>query len=225
VLYVAIGASETVGVGTADPLYQAWPEVLYRSALPESAVFVDLGIPGATVATALRREAPYARSLDPSVVTVWLNVNDLIAGVSPARFEREIQRLLALVRDHGATQVLVANTPPLDRLPDYPLCRKDPGRCPLHQRVPPPAVLDQKVHAYNAAIARAASRTGSVLVDLHAAGERAIRDGTYPTLISGDGFHPDAAGYRVVAAAFARALPAFSTSLLAGGRSPTGYRH
>jgi acyl-CoA thioesterase I len=205
-VYVAIGASETVGVGTTDPFSFAWPEVLYRSSFPPSAVFVDLGVPGATVATALRHEAPDARALHPSVVTMWLNVNDLFDGVTATTFEREIGRLLSLVRNHGTTQVLVANTPPLDRLPVYLGCRAEPRRCPLHRPVPPPVVLDRMVHAYNVAIARAASRTGSVLVDLHSAGERAIHDGTYSSLISGDGFHPDAAGYRLVAAAFEHAL-------------------
>ena len=33
-LYVAVGASDTVGVGTADPQREAWPRVFLHTALP-----------------------------------------------------------------------------------------------------------------------------------------------------------------------------------------------
>src|SRR5439155_3713731 len=36
-VYVAVGASESVGVGASDPLRNAWPQVFYRTALPPSA--------------------------------------------------------------------------------------------------------------------------------------------------------------------------------------------
>src|SRR4051794_15124063 len=75
VTYVAVGASESVGVGTDDPLREAWPQVLYRNALPRRTVFVNLGIPGATVERALTDEVDQAVALSPTVVTVWLNVN------------------------------------------------------------------------------------------------------------------------------------------------------
>src|SRR5437667_5120333 len=37
--YVAIGASETVGVGSDVPLRDAWPQVFFRTALPRNTVF------------------------------------------------------------------------------------------------------------------------------------------------------------------------------------------
>lgn len=82
-LYVAIGASETVGAGSSDPLRQSWPQVLFRAAFTRRATFVNLGVPGATVAEALEQEVPYAEELRPDVVTIWLNVNDLVTGVPP----------------------------------------------------------------------------------------------------------------------------------------------
>src|SRR5262245_30072392 len=45
-VYVAVGASETVGVG-ADRPRQAWPTVLHRQALPESR-YVNVGVSGST---------------------------------------------------------------------------------------------------------------------------------------------------------------------------------
>ena len=207
-LYVAIGASESVGVGTDQPLRQAWTQVFFRSGLPRQASFVNLGIPGATVADALERQVPEAVTLRPNLVTVWLNVNDLVDGVTPEEYERELGQLVRRLRRNGATQVLVANTPELDRLPDYLRCREAPGSagCGLGARLPAPDLLRAAVAAYNEAIAQVASREGAVLVDLHAAGLAARQAGTEATLISEDGFHPSPAGHRAVAAAFAEAL-------------------
>jgi hypothetical protein len=44
VVYAAIGASETAGIGAADPRRQAWPTVFYLTALPPTAVYYNLGI-------------------------------------------------------------------------------------------------------------------------------------------------------------------------------------
>lgn len=205
-LYVAVGASETVGVGARDPLREAWPQVLYRTALPATAEYVNLGIPGATVAEALRREVPYALDLAPDLVSVWLNVNDILAGVSPASYERDFADLVSQLRRDGATRVLVANTPPLDRLPALIACQPNPpaeaGTCPVDREVPGPAPLNELVEAYNEAIQRVAASTGAEVVDLHSAGLAARRNGTEQDLVSRDGFHPSSAGHRLVAQLF-----------------------
>ncbi len=207
-LYVAVGASESVGVGTEQPLRQAWTQVFFRSALPRQATFVNLGIPGATVAGALERQVPEALTLRPDLMTVWLNVNDLVGGVTPGEYEKDLGQLVRRLRRNGATRVLVANTPELDRLPAYLRCQEGLGSvgCGLGARLPAPDLLRAAVAAYNDAIARVASREGAVLVDLHAAGLAARQVGTESTLISEDGFHPSPAGHRAVAAAFADAL-------------------
>src|SRR5689334_14551326 len=51
-VYVAVGASETVGVGADHPETDAWPRVLHDTALPDTR-FVDVGVSGATVRDAL----------------------------------------------------------------------------------------------------------------------------------------------------------------------------
>ena len=208
-LYVAVGASDAVGIGAHDPLREAWPQVFYRTALPRSATYVNLGIPGVTVAEALRREVPYAISLKPNLVTVWLAVNDIFAGVRPHAYERDLGRLVATLRQDGGTRVLLANTPPLDHLPAYRACfRSGASRlaCLFHRHAAPPGGIGELVDSYNAAIARVARREGAVLVDLHAAGMAARARGTEDQLVSGDGFHPSSEGHRVLAAAFASAL-------------------
>lgn len=211
-VYVAIGASETVGAGSKEPLREAWPQVLFRTALPHGATFVNLGIPGTTVTGALRRELPYAIDLRPDLVTVWLNVNDLVAGVDPEHFGRTLGRLVSELRAGGVEDVLIANTPPLIHLPAYRACRLDSAGeeppCFTDERLPATRRLSRLVDGYNAAIERVAGRVGATVVDLHGRAHAARRAGAMRRLISPDGFHPSTAGHRAVAAAFAAALHA-----------------
>ncbi|HKW21310.1 MAG TPA: SGNH/GDSL hydrolase family protein, partial [Ktedonobacterales bacterium] len=79
--YVAIGASDAFGVGTDDPAVDNWPTVLSHL-LGSDAHLVNLGIPGETVAEARRTELPVALDAKPSLVTVWLGVNDIVQSVS-----------------------------------------------------------------------------------------------------------------------------------------------
>jgi acyl-CoA thioesterase-1 len=196
VTYVAVGASESVGVGTDDPLRQAWPQLLYRNALPRRTVFVNLGIPGATVQRALTDEADQAVALKPTVVTVWLNVNDIAALVPPSVYEQQLEALVSRLRRGGTGRVLVANTPPLDRLPAV-------DRLGL-----PPGAVERVVDDYNAAIRRVVVKNGAILVDLHQAGLDARAAGREAALVSADGFHPSPTGHQAVADVFAAALKA-----------------
>ncbi|MGH7763780.1 MAG: SGNH/GDSL hydrolase family protein [Candidatus Dormibacteraceae bacterium] len=206
IVYAAIGASETVGVGAAEPTHDAWPQVLFRTAFPQSAIFYNFGIPGATVATALSEEVPEALTVQPTLVTVWLNVDDLIGGESAPAFEAELDQLISALRRGGQARVLVANTPYLDRLPVYLECRAGTPtagvRCPPVE-LPAPSVLNAAVDGYNQAIAQVAQREGAVVVDLHAQGE--VAD-LHPDSVSSDGFHPSTSGYAAIAAEFAAAL-------------------
>ena len=198
-VYVAVGASETTGVGSEQPLRDGWPRILHRTALPAGSVFVNMGIPGATVAQALAEEVGQALAARPNLVTVWLNVNDITRGVNTADYERQLDSLVRQLRGAGSTRVLVANTPPLDHLPAY-----ETGR--VLGAFPAPEQVAAIVDAYNQAIARVVQRNGAFLVDLHAVGMAARAAGTEAQMVSGDGFHPSNAGHAAVAAAFADVL-------------------
>lgn len=206
--YVAIGASESVGIGADDPAAEGWTQVFFRIALPRAAVFVNLGIPGATVEEAIQEELPDAVGAGPDVVTVWLNVNDLIRGVPADTYQGELEALLGQLGATGAT-VLVANTPPLDHLPAYVACAPfapgPDGGCDTAVEVPA-ALLNGWVSDYNLAIERAASREGAIVVDLFELAMQARADGTEQNLVSDDGFHPSTEGHRAVAEAFAAAF-------------------
>jgi acyl-CoA thioesterase-1 len=205
---VAVGASETVGAGTEDRLRSAWPQVLYTTALPRGAVFYNFGIPVATVAEAIGSELPEALAVHPDLVTVWLNVNDLLAGVTPTTYEAQLDDLVHALRRGGHTRVLVANTPWLDQLPAYLACRPDapltapPCALPSDAAIAP-AALDMLVDRYNVAVSQVAVREGAELVDLHGFGEVPL---LHPEYVSQDGFHPSEAGHIAIAEAFAAVL-------------------
>ena len=200
-VYVAVGASETVGVGADEPATQAWPQVLHDTALP-GARFVNVGVSGSTVGEALVAQLPKALAAEPDVVTVWLAVNDLTRLVPVEAYEQQLRMLVEPLRRGGRTKVLVGNVPALEQLPVYRACLPDappqgvPCALPV---VPTLAEIRGVVDAYNAAIARVARDEGAVLVDL-------ARQKKLTGLVSGDGFHPSTAGHELVAASFAAAL-------------------
>ncbi len=197
-IYVAVGASETTGTGSDQPLRDGWPRVLHRIAMPAGSVMINMGVPGSTVAQAITEQLDVALDARPNLVTIWLNVNDMTRGASVADYERQLESLVRSLRRSVNTRVLVANTPPLDRLPAY-----QAGRL---VGLPPPEVVNHLTADYNAAIARVVQRTGTLLVDLHATGMAARAAGTEASLVSRDGFHPSTAGHAAVAEAFAQVL-------------------
>ena len=193
IVYVAVGASESVGVGTTDPSTEAWPVVFIREALPPGSRFTNVAVSGSTVAQALTEQVPKAVAAAPDLVTVWLNVNDLRALVEPDVYAGQLRELVTALRRGGETTVLVANTPEIDQLPV------------LRSLPIPPAFVEARVDEYNRVIADVVDETGAVQVDLHGPSEDFEEAGRIAALTSGDGFHPNAEGHREVAQAFTEA--------------------
>ncbi len=192
-IYAAVGASESVGVGSDHPERDAWTALLYRSAFRQDAVFYNFARPGSLVADALQQQLPQALAVHPDLITVWLNTNDLVHSVPTTTYRSQLQQLVHALRQDGHARVLVANTPVLRTLPAL---RGAPD-------APPPDRIDAAVADYNQAIAAVVQEEGAVLVDLNCQGDMAA---LHPNWVSGDGFHPNASGYRAIAAAFRGAL-------------------
>jgi lysophospholipase L1-like esterase len=203
-VYVALGASETVGSGLDDQplrLRDVWPQLFFNEALPRAATYYNLAIPGITTADALQRELPTAVSLHPTVATVFFTVDDLVQGVLPVDYESNLDTIVHALRQGGRAVVLVGNAPHIDRLPAYLACRSGAKTCPLGTDVlvPPPDVVDAAIDAYDAAIARVVAREGAVLVDVAAHGQEIV---TNPADIAPDGLHPSPQGHAALAALF-----------------------
>lgn len=208
-VYAAVGASETAGWGAGNFTTESWPRVLRDSALPEFRL-VNLGLPGATVEDAIARELPRLQRADPDIVTVWLNANDILQGVAPARYERDFDRLLRAIERTEPAQILVANTPPLDTLPAYRACRPNPPEegpfCFLGNSLPGPFEMRALVDRYNEIIKDIVNKRGATLIDLHSSALKAQKRGADESLVSDDGLHPSTEGHKAVAESFGAKL-------------------
>ena len=186
-VYVALGASDTVGVGATRPAREGWAP-LFHAGLPEGARLVNLGVSGATLRDVLAQQVPVAVDARPRWVTIWPGVNDLRAGVDLPTFTAQLDTLLGdLTRaDAGAgtLRIVVLNLPDLRAVPVLATGDR--------------TTLDRRVREWNAAIADVAARHGPavVLVDLYA---QYAELGAHPEYVSADGFHPSSAGYRRIA--------------------------
>jgi lysophospholipase L1-like esterase len=190
VTYVAIGASDAIGVGADDPDTQSWPAVL-ASWLPPRSRLINLGVPGITLHRALEVELPVALDAPrPGLITVWLAVNDFASGVALKAYVADLQTLLHELRARTRATILVGNLPDLAALPSF--------------RAQDRAGLAARIATWNAAIAATARRDGATLVDLYA---RWRELAAHPEYVSSDGFHPSTAGYRRLASLFWAALP------------------
>lgn len=189
--YVAIGASDTVGVGATDPATGSWPARV-ATLLPPGSAFVNVGVSGSIALQARTAQLPGALAQRPTVVSIWLAVNDMNATIEPASFANELGAIVdALVPGTGA-KIFVGNVPDLRSVPAY----KDADK----------AALFRLIGAYNAAIAGIAARyPGRVfVVDLFTGSADLVSTIT----VSGDGFHPSDAGYQLIADRFAAAMRA-----------------
>ena len=187
--YVAIGASDTFGIGTDNPYSQNWPDDLAKM-LNTPVHVVNLGIPGVTLHEALTSELPIALDAHPALVTVWLAVNDLADNVPVTSYQHDLNILLT--RLHAAAphaRIAVGNVPALTYLPFF--ANTDP------------VTLEQKIAAYNAAIANATTDHHAFLVDLSGQGYDLQ---AHPEYISADGLHPSSLGYVKVALLFYNSL-------------------
>jgi lysophospholipase L1-like esterase len=190
-VYVAIGASDAVGVGASNPETEGWVPRLGQRLGPNVRL-INLGVSGSTLAQALDEQLGPAVDAQPDVVTVWLAVNDLNARVPLERYAADLDRLLARLAETHA-RVLVGNVPDLGRLATY--------------RGVDAAGLDAEVGRWNQVIADTAARHGATLVDLFGHWQEAAE---HPEYLSADGFHPSADGYAALARVFAEAAGAGS---------------
>jgi lysophospholipase L1-like esterase len=188
-VYVALGASDAVGIGAVVPEREGWVPVL-RDRLVPGSTLVNLGVSGSRLSEALEQQLPVALAAQPDLVTVWLAVNDLTAHVQLDAYRADLDRLLGALDPTGAT-VLLGNVPDVSQLPAF--------------RNSNQAALRHEVDLWNAAIAEVAGYHRVVQVDLRPTWRELAQR---PEYIAADGFHPSTAGYVRLADEFWQALQA-----------------
>ena len=189
--YVAIGASDTVGVGATDPTSGSWPARVAKL-LPPGGAYVNVGVSGSIASQARTQQLPAAIAQRPTVVSIWLAVNDMNAEVSPAAYAVELGAIVDGLVSGTQAKIFVGNVPDLRPVPAYAQADKN--------------ALFALITAYNDAIARIATKdpTRVVVVDLMT-GSAALVSGM---TVSQDGFHPSDAGYQLIADRFIAAMKA-----------------
>ncbi|MCA1839157.1 MAG: SGNH/GDSL hydrolase family protein [Actinomycetota bacterium] len=186
--YVAIGASDTVGIGAADPDKDAWVAQLFAH-LPAGSRFVRLGVSGSTAEQALTEQVPKAEEAKGDLVTVWLAVNDFNSLMPVERYAAALDSILIRTSVHGE-RVFVGNIPDLTTLPSY--------------KAIPSNIVHGRVDEWNAEIRRVVAKDHAVLVDLVAPSRTLSAQGK--SMISEDGFHPSTDGYRLLSDVFWAAI-------------------
>ncbi len=190
ITYVAIGASDTFGIGTYDPYDDNWPTDLAALLGPSHIHLLNLGIPGITAHDALNLELPIALDSHPDLITIWLGVNDIVDKVSAISYASDLNTLVSRLRANSPhARIAIANIPDLTLLPFF--AQSDP------------LVLTRQIQAYNKVIASAAQKYQAILVDLT---QQNYNLQAHPEYINSDGLHPSDIGYQQLANVFYQAL-------------------
>lgn len=191
ITYVALGASDAVGVGSSEPGAQGYVPLIAER-LPQGSHKLNLGVSGIRLHEALSQELPLALSTSPQLITIWLVANDFVGGVSYQSYISDLENLLQQLRTKTQARIVMANLPDLTRLPSF--SKETPAR---------KAQTLQSIKQWDEGIARVATQNGVTLVDLLQHGSELT---AHPNYISGDGFHPSAQGYVRLAELFWQAI-------------------
>ncbi len=189
ITYVAIGASDTFGIGTSDPYMENWPTDL-ADKLNQKVHLINLGIPGTTLHDALSLELPVALDSHPKLITIWLGVNDIADKVPVNSYSHDLDILLTRLQ-YGASsaRILIANIPDLTLLPYFASYNQQE--------------LLNVIDEYNLAIAQEAQQHHAILVDMS---QQNYNLRAHPEYISNDGLHPTDLGYSQIAELFYKTL-------------------
>lgn len=193
ITYVALGASDAVGIGSSQPGAQGYVPLI-AAKLPRGSRFINLGLSGIRLHEALAQELPIALTLSPNLITIWLVVNDFVGGVSYNAYMHDLNALLDQLHSRTHAAIVMAGLPDLTRLPLFS------GMTSTQQ-----AQTRGAIQHWNAGIASLAARYGVAFVDLYGEGSALT---AHPEYISADGFHPSPAGYVQLAELFWKAIRA-----------------
>ncbi len=187
-IYAAIGASDSTGVGATDPEREGWV-VRLSQRLPAGSTLVNAAVAGARMRDALTRQLPRVLDASPDLVTVWMVVNDLNAATDLAEYERDFDLLLRDLTARTNARVMVANCPDLTRVPAY-----------IEMGIPAD-LLRLETARWNELIAGVVQRYPGRVV-LADAFNRSAEIEYAAGVLSTDDFHPSTQGHAIIAEMF-----------------------
>jgi lysophospholipase L1-like esterase len=190
-VYVALGASDAVGVGADQPSSQGYVPQIFQH-LAAGSHLINLGVSGIHLHEALSQELPIALASNPQLVTIWLVANDFVANVSYDSYMQDLDSMLQQLHTQTSARIVMANLPDLTLLPFF-------KRDTTQQK----QSMQAEIQRWNSRIAALAAQYNVVLVDLTAHDSQLT---AHPEDVSSDGFHPSAAGYTQLANFFWEAI-------------------
>jgi acyl-CoA thioesterase I len=190
--YVALGASDAVGVG-AEPLTNGYVYLIEDNleSAGREVELVNLGIPGATIELIRKSSVQVAAHSEADLITLFTGANDLVRGDEVDAFENELHRSLEELRQNSAAFIAIGTLPDITRTPRF---TADPSS----------NVTAERLSQFNAAILRQAGQFGVAIADLQSAEVSAA-------VTAADGFHPNNEGYKLMAEAFLKAIGPLTT--------------
>ena len=191
ITYIALGASDAVGVGTNQPGSQGYVPLI-AARLPSGSHMINLGISGIHLHDALSRELPLAISTSPQLITIWLVANDFVTGVDYDHYMQDLDTLLQQLRAGTKARIVIGNLPDLSILPAFSNSSNDQK-----------AEMYKEIVRWNKQIDVIAAHYQAIVVDLLNKNNQLT---THPEYISPDGFHPSPAGYVQLADFFWQAI-------------------
>ena len=180
-VYVALGASDAVGVGAQRPGREGWVPLVH-AALPDAPRLVNLGVSGARIGDVLTMQTPVAIDAQPRWISLWPGVNDLRNDVSLETFRQQLEQTLNALDQVEDATIILLTIPDLRDLPVFAAEDRD--------------LFDTTVQEWNSVIRDVGERHGALLVDLYTGAPELAAN---PDYVSADGFHPSSAGYQRIA--------------------------
>ncbi len=190
-LYVAIGASDALGVG-AIPEDEGYVFRIEDGLDAELEDDVELCLPLCLVALPAAEldqikdllDVALDAGVDPDLVTILVGANDIIAGVEPDDFENDLRDVLNQLSNEAPDAIIViGNVPDLTQLPRF---MDDPSD----------DVTLERIMAFNEVIENLAQEFNlPPVVDLFSV---MVTD----DFVADDGFHPSDEGHQIIAELF-----------------------
>jgi lysophospholipase L1-like esterase len=193
--YVAMGASDVLGVGATPP--SNGYVFLIRDGLEVDGKDTDLtplGIPGAQAGAIEDNELPLALREDPDLVTLWTGSNDIIDGDDAEQFRMHLSSILGDLKSKTAATVVVGDIPDITQVPRF-LDNPDPN------------VTRERIAAFNAVIRDVANQFNVAVAPVSSITP------TDDLVSDSDGFHPNDQGHRKIADIFLQVIRAQNAGL------------
>ncbi len=191
IIYVALGASDAVGIGSNQSGSQGYVPLI-AAHLVKGSHAINLGISGIRLHRALTQELPLTLTISPDLVTIWLVANDFVGGVPYDDYMRDLNTLLQQLHTNTHALIVMANLPDLTRLRIF-------ANLTPTQRTR----MLLAIQHWNAGIATLAARYSVIAVDLFSQQNQLT---AHPEYIGFDGFHPSPSGYVQLANIFWQAI-------------------